>query len=211
MGSSVSQAFRSSALLTHRDGKVSEATAEKLQIVFEILQTNPKVSIHTLDYLLTQITKHENILAVHDDAGYNILQRAIGLNQVDLVKWLLNRHNLDVNRSPCSLPLHIACVRGNETLTELLLKHGARVDTEARMCFPNAHSPNCEERGKYGKLMSQGEPTTTKLQNALAFAIDGDHFGVLSILTQKIDEPWPWVMSIHLIYLYNLCIMFSSP
>lgn len=190
MGGSVSQVFRSgSALLTHRDGKVSESTIDKVQSIFEILRTNPKVSIHTLDALLSQIAKFENVLAVHDDGGFNLLQRATGLNHVELVRWLLHRHCLDVNRSPCSLPLHIACVKGNEECVELLLKYGARIDTEARMCFPGAHSPNCEMRGKY-KTANGCEPTTTKLQNALAYAIDGDQIGVLNILSQKIEEPW---------------------
>lgn len=36
-----------------------------------------------------------------------------------------------------------------EECVELLLKYGARIDTEARMCFPGAHSHNCEESGKW--------------------------------------------------------------
>lgn len=37
----------------------------------------------------------------------------------------------------------------HEQIVELLLKHGARVDVEARMCWPGPHNQNCEERGKY--------------------------------------------------------------
>lgn len=197
MGGSVSQVFRSgSALLTHRDGKVSESTIDHVQSIFEILRTNPKVSIHTLEVLLGQIAKYENVLAVHDEVGYNLLQRATGLNHVELVRWLLHRHSLDVNRSPCSLPLHIACLKGYEEIVELLLKNGARIDTDARMCFPGVHSQNCEERGKYKPTVAVatnsnlcGE-STTKLQNALAYAIDGDQINVLNILSQKMEEPW---------------------
>lgn len=217
MGGSVSQVFRSGSvlLMTHgRDGaKVSESTIEKVQNVFEILRTNPKVNIQKLELLLGQIAKYENICAVHDEGGYNLLQRATALNHVELLRYLLHRHCIDVNRSPCSLPLHIACYRGYEECVELLLKYGARIDTEARMCFPGGHSPNCEERGKYktatGSSGSAGvcgpnsvvpgtsaagsnacEPTTTKLQNALAYAIDGDQINVLNILSQKLEEPW---------------------
>lgn len=204
MGGSVSQVFRSgSALLSHRDGhKVSESTIDKVQMVFEILRTNPKVRINMLEALLVQIPKYENILAVQDEAGYNLLQRSIGLNHVDLVRWLLTRHCLDVNRSPCSLPLHIACLKGYEECVELLLKHGARIDTEARMCFPGLHSSNCEERGKH-KPTIPGVPgtsvcdqvpvvlaTTTKLQNSLCYAIDGDQINVLNTLSQRMEEPW---------------------
>lgn len=58
MGGSVSQVFRSgSALLSNRDGKVSETTVDKIQTVFEILRANPKISIQTLEGLLLQIAK----------------------------------------------------------------------------------------------------------------------------------------------------------
>lgn len=125
---------------------------------------------------------------------------------MELVRWLLTRHRLDVNRSPCSLPLHIACLKGYEDCVELLLKHGARIDTEARMCFSGSHSNNCEESGKY--VGAQGDVsicggtnsvcvggndrhnTYTKLQNAVCYAIDGDHVNVLNILSQKLEEPW---------------------
>ena len=36
---------------------------------------------------------------------------------------------------------------------EVLLKHGARIDVEARMCWPGPHNQNCEQRGKYCKYM----------------------------------------------------------
>lgn len=112
-----------------------------------------------------------------------------------------------MNRGPCSLPLHIACLKGNEDCVELLLKYGARIDTEARMCFPGpVHCNPCEASSVHrrlpppdddmSKLLSQ-IPTTSnnernfnKLQNAVCYAIDGDQIGVLNILSQKMEEPW---------------------
>lgn len=88
-------------------------------------------------------------MTVYDDTGYNLLQKSVGMNHVGLVTHILQRHRPDVNRSACSLPLHIACLRGFEECVELLLKHGARMDTEARMCFPGRHCNNCELSGKY--------------------------------------------------------------
>ncbi|ETN60288.1 hypothetical protein AND_008088 [Anopheles darlingi] len=196
MGGSVSQVFRSgSALLSNRDGhKVSEATVDKVNTIFDALRANPKISIHRLEPLLLQIPKYENILAIHDETGYNLLQKSVGLNHVELARWLLHRHRPDVNRSSCSLPLHIACLKGYEECVELLLKHGARIDTEARMCFPGAHSHNCEESGKYRNQGDNSvgvcERPNTKLQNAVCYAIDGDQINVLNILAQKMEEPW---------------------
>lgn len=136
-------------------------------------------------------------MAVHNESGYNLLQTSVGLNHIELVRWLLQRHRPDVNRSPCSLPLHIACLKGYEECVELLLKYGGRIDTEARMCFAGAHCSNCEESVKYrcnsGALPPDTigqEPHNTKLQNAVCYAIDGDQIGVLQILSQKLEEPW---------------------
>uniref|UniRef100_A0A182PMU7 SOCS box domain-containing protein n=1 Tax=Anopheles epiroticus TaxID=199890 RepID=A0A182PMU7_9DIPT len=195
MGGSVSQVFRSgSALLSNRDGhKVSETTVEKVNTIFDALRANPKISIQRLEPLLLQIPKYENILAIHDETGYNLLQKSVGLNHVELARWVLQRHRPDVNRSSCSLPLHIACLKGYEECVELLLKHGARIDTEARMCFPGAHSHNCEESGKYknqGDDVGVCERPNSKLQNAVCYAIDGDQINVLNILAQKMEEPW---------------------
>lgn len=54
----MSQVFRSgSALLSNRDGKVSETTVDKISTVFEILRANPKISMQTLEGLLSQIAK----------------------------------------------------------------------------------------------------------------------------------------------------------
>lgn len=142
---------------------------------------------------------------VHDDSGYNLLQKSVGLNHVELLRWILQRHRPDVNRSPCSLPLHIACLKGNEECVELLLKYGARIDTEARMCFPGPHCNNCEasvhrrlpvpDDDDVSKLLqipstSHNERYNTKLQNAVCYAIDGDQIGVLNVLSQKMEEPW---------------------
>ncbi|KAI4464951.1 ankyrin-3-like protein [Holotrichia oblita] len=155
MGGSVSQVFHSGSVLlsTSHGHRVSDSTKQKVQTIFDALRANPKVSVQRLEGLLQQIPKYENILTVHDEGGYNLLQKCVGANNVDLVRWLLNRHSsADVNRCPCSLPLHIACLKGHHECVDLLLKHGAKVDVEARMCWPGPHSSNCEERGKYRKL-----------------------------------------------------------
>lgn len=61
--------------------------------------------------LLFNLEQGENILLAHNEEGYNLLQKCVGLNNVDLVRWILSR-NVDINRGACSLPLHIACLKG---------------------------------------------------------------------------------------------------
>jgi hypothetical protein len=57
MGNSV---FRSGGLLlsVNRDnGKLSEATALKIETIFDVLRANPKISIQRLEALLLQVPK----------------------------------------------------------------------------------------------------------------------------------------------------------
>ncbi|VEN52429.1 unnamed protein product [Callosobruchus maculatus] len=203
MGGQVSQVFQSgSALLTNGHGhKVSDSTRQKVQTIFDALRANPKIGVQRLEGLLQQLPKNENILAIHDEAGYNLLQKCVGANNVELVRWLLARHSAaDVNRFPCSLPLHIACIKGHDECVELLLKHGAKSDVEARMCWPGPHSSNCEERGKYSAAIQQEETCierdprerlpSSKLQSAIYYALDGDQVNILTLLSQRGEDPW---------------------
>ncbi len=79
---------------------------------------------------------------------------------------------------------------------ELLLKHGGRIDVEARMCWPGPHNQNCEERFKNCKAViivlnklsilifcilhlavpdeSLADRSSDKLQSAIYYGIDGD-------------------------------------
>ena len=86
----------------------------------------------------------------------------------------------------------------------MLLKNGARVDVEARMCWPGSHQSNCEERGRQSRLRSlgvggnekhgssgNGRNTdfyrgSDKLQCAIYYAIDGDQERDLSLYTLEI-------------------------
>lgn len=56
MGISVSQVFRSgSALLSNREA--TETTVTNIEMIFEILRANPKISIQRLETVLIQIPK----------------------------------------------------------------------------------------------------------------------------------------------------------
>ena len=175
---------------------VSDQTRKNIRIVFDALRANPRVTVQRLDGLLSQVPRSENILVIHNEEGYNLLQKCIGINNLEMVRWCISR-NIDINRGCCSLPLHIACLRGYEDLVELLLKHGARIDVEARMCWPGPHQQNCEERGKQIEG-SQGEidhygRSSDKLQCAIYYAIDGDQVDILELLAQQGEDHWlPW-------------------
>lgn len=195
MGGAVSHFFQSgSALLTagnHRG--CSDQARAKIRIVFDALRANPRVTVQRLENLLSQIPKSENILAVHNEEGYNLLQKVVAINNVDILRWILSR-NPDLNRGACSFPLHIACLKGHEDCVELLLKHGARIDVEARMCWPGPHNQNCEERGKhYAEDDCIADRSSDKLQSAICYAIDGDQVEILELLMQQGEDHWlPW-------------------
>ena len=148
----------------------------------------------------------ENILSISEPDCYNILQWAVGLNSVELVKWILN-YGVDVNRVPCSLPLHIAALNGSLEIADLLIKHGAKVEQETRMCFPGPHSHNCEMRrpGLASPMLNSRIPKThcfgDRLQNAKYYAIDGDHAELLNFLIDNSEEiRFPWQRKKPLLY-----------
>ena len=63
----------------------------------------------------------ENILLIHNEEGYNLLQKCVGINNLEMVRWCISR-NIDINRGCCSLPLHIG-------------KYGAEMILMRRLCF----------------------------------------------------------------------------
>ena len=82
-----------------------------------------------------------------------------------------------------------------EDSVEMLLKHGARIDVEARMCWPGPHQQNCEERGKHTNLNLDDHfsRSSDKLQCAIYYAIDGDQVDILELLAQQGEDHWlPW-------------------
>lgn len=110
----------------------SAQTRRHLRTIFDALRANPKVTVARLDGLLSQIPRSENILQIHNEEvsliglshsikgentnffvhqGYNLLQKCVGLNNLEMARWCLSR-NVDINRGACSLPLHIACLKG---------------------------------------------------------------------------------------------------
>lgn len=175
MGAVISNVFQNEGRL------LSNGTSKQTQqIVLTALNAlenhcNPHDIIESL---LSQCPKGENILAVSGDDGYNILQKAVGWNSIELARWLLSR-GCDINRGPCSLPLHIASFCGYEDIVELLLKYGARVDGEARMCYPGPHNSNCE---MYQFDNGVADRSSDRLQSAEYYAIDGDQAEILELL-----------------------------
>ncbi|RWS00667.1 putative ankyrin repeat protein-like protein, partial [Dinothrombium tinctorium] len=163
------------------------------------------VNWSTIESHLAHCAKNENILSVTEPDGYNILQWAVGLQWTELVRWLLN-YGVDVNRGSCSLPLHIAALIGNLEIAELLIKHGAKVEQEVRICFPGPHSNSCELR-KPGVMCSSSSnlllaiSSCDKSQNAQYYAIDGDKAEMLEFLLENTEENWlPWQPKKPLLY-----------
>ncbi|XP_023223823.1 ankyrin-3 [Centruroides vittatus] len=200
MGSMISSFFRTGGHLL--SSGISESTRQTVLALLEEMRQRENSHIHwsAIESFLVHIPKGENILAVTAPDGYNLLQRAIGFNCVELVRWILNR-GCDVNRGGCSLPLHIAALHGTEEIVELLLKHGARVDLEARMCFPGPHNQICEMRSVLSSNTTV-DRSSERLQSAEYYAIDGDQAEILELLLAQGEDNWlPWQQKRPLLHL----------
>ncbi|KAG1665533.1 Ankyrin-3 [Nymphon striatum] len=184
MGGVISNFFQNGSRLFFN--QTSKQTQELVLTALDALESecNPNDIIKNV---LSQCPEGENILAVTGDDRYNILQKAVGWNSIELVRWLLNR-GCDVNRGPCSLPLHIATFCGFEPIVNLLLKYGAKVDAAARMCFPGPHNTNCEL--SFNNCNGVADHFSDRLQSAEYYAIDGDRARVLALLLNQGEENW---------------------
>lgn len=201
MGALVSSFFQTGGHLLSPGA--SESTRCVILELLEEMRSREASHIHwsSIESYLVQIPKGENVLSVVGPDNYNLLQRAIGFNCVELVRWILGR-GCDVNRGVCSLPLHIAALQGNEEIVELLLKHGARVDTEARMCFPGPHNQVCELCSSVGGTGPSSDRYSERLQSAEYYAIDGDHSDILELLLAQGEDSWlPWQQKRPLLHL----------
>lgn len=200
MGALISSFFQTGGHLL--SSSVSENTRRLVLALLEEMRSKETTHIHwsAIESYLVQIPKGENILSVMGPDNYNLLQRAISFDCVELVRWILSR-GCDVNRGVCSLPLHIAALQGNEEIVELLLKHGARVDSEARMCFPGAHNQVCELCNSVGAGAST-DRNSERLQSAEYYAIEGDHANILELLLAQGEDGWlPWQQKRPLLHL----------
>lgn len=179
MGGVISNFFQNGSRLFFN--RTSKQTQQLVLTAVDALESecNPNDIIKDV---LSQCPEGENILAVTGDDRYSILQKAVGWNSIELVRWLLNQR-CDVNRGPCSLPLHIATFCGFEPIVNLLLKHGARVDAVARMCFPGPHNTNCELSSN--NCNGVADHFSDRLQSAEFYAIDGDRARVLQLLLSQ--------------------------
>ncbi|UYV83433.1 hypothetical protein LAZ67_23001003 [Cordylochernes scorpioides] len=160
------------------------------------LSTIPRVSRPRLQLVWVLLTgglpvQNENILSITSPDGFNLLQHAIGLGCIELVRWILGR-GCDVNRGVCSLPLHLAAQRGHEDIVDLLLKHGARVELETRMCYPGPHNPSCAMQS-ISMYLQVPDRSSDRIQSSEYFAIDADHAGILDLLMAQGEDNWlPW-------------------
>lgn len=199
MGALISSFFQTGGHLL--SSGTSDATRRLVLALLDEMRSRQSTHIHwsAIESFIVQIPKGENILSVMGPDNYNLLQRAIGFNCVELVRWILGR-GCDLNRGVCSLPLHIAALQGNEEIVELLLKHGARVDSEARMCFPGPHNQVCELCSSVG--VASTDRYSERLQSAEYYAIDGDHSEILELLLAQGEDSWlPWQQKRPLLHL----------
>uniref|UniRef100_A0A131Y6H5 Alpha-latrotoxin n=2 Tax=Ixodes ricinus TaxID=34613 RepID=A0A131Y6H5_IXORI len=199
MGALISSFFQTGGHLL--SSGTSDATRRLVLALLDEMRSRESTHIHwsAIESFIVQIPKGENILTVVGPDNYNLLQRAIGFNCVELVRWILGR-GCDLNRGVCSLPLHIAALQGNEEIVELLLKHGARVDSEARMCFPGPHNQVCELCSSVG--VASTDRYSERLQSAEYYAIDGDHSEILELLLAQGEDSWlPWQQKRPLLHL----------
>ena len=91
----------------------------------------------------TEQTIGNNSLKVETDgAGYTLLQRAVLLGDIEVVKREILKY--EAVRSVCCHPLHLACMAGHREIAVILLKYGT-TSIESISCFCHTHSKENSE------------------------------------------------------------------
>ena len=140
----------------------------------------------------TEPTIGNNSLKVETDgAGYTLLQRAVLLGDIEVVKSEILKY--DAVRCVCCHPLHLACMTGHREIAVLLLKYGT-ASNESISCFCHTHSKENSEihqKGTGSRYIKKGM-ALPQLLTALEVTIlyDNDNilkaFGDMKLLSDQL-------------------------
>ena len=128
--------------------------------------------------VLQECTELDSLLHVCNNEGFNVLLMAV-LQQDREVLQVLIDEGVNLNRSHCTMPLHLACKIGDLQTVQLLLGHGAAHDIEAGMCYPRPHTPVVHVPSRFHFLETDIFSCDSNHALPLMYAIEGDHLDVV--------------------------------
>ena len=95
-------------------------------------------NIDDLQNILDGFSHITEVINLRDMSGFSLLQHAIIVNQIDIVRYLLHQ-GADVNIPTCARPLHLATKLGRGDIVNLLLEFHADPDVLSCVCYPDSH------------------------------------------------------------------------
>lgn len=134
---------------------------------------------------ISSLPPDEDILAVTDISGYNVLQHATISGDTTAVKALL-RLGFSPDTAACSPAIHIAAHLGNLEIVKILVAFGARMDREVGMCFPQPHVPVLFRENYLGLRQQPVYACHDRKRSAIQCAIDGDHVFVVKSIFEAL-------------------------
>lgn len=150
--------------------------------------------------LLRECREPELMPYLVNSAGYNALQAAVIASDEDFVTVLLDS-GWDANVGQCSLPLHVACRLGNQTMAELLLKRGASAMQKSGMCYPRDHVPVQHVPSRFHFLETDIFACDASQELPVMYAIQHDHMEVLQcLLESKAMTYYVWPCNLQLLH-----------
>ena len=132
------------------------------------------------------------LLCVTDEDGWNILQRAVINEDMELLKILV-AEGFDLNTAKCSLPLHVAAFLGNLEMVKLLISKGADPAVERGMCFPGFHHPVKHVPSRFHFLETDIYTCDSERYLAVMYAIQRDHVHIVRYFfdyANKLNMNW---------------------
>lgn len=149
---------------------------ESLNVKFK---NQDDVDVHLVAKAFKDIPINEDILQVSLSDTYNVLQRSVIWNKIDIVKLILERKCFSSNELDTNCPLHLACYLGYKDIVLLLLKHGADPSQRSSLTF---HTPSGPEKLIPDIFKGNFPMQRGPKEVAYHFAICGDHVEILQVL-----------------------------
>lgn len=128
--------------------------------------------------MLGDCTDLDSLLHVGNDQGFNVLLVAVLQHDSEVLQLLLDE-GVNVNKSHCTTPLHLACKLGDLQMVQLLLASGAAREREAGMCYPHPHTPVVHVPSRFHFLEADIFTCDSNYQLPIMYAVEGDHIDVV--------------------------------
>lgn len=179
MGNTTSQYFSSGAA-THMapsafiiEGSLDKVLWKRIEETATIARTAIlyQKNVSAVHNILDGFSHITEVINLRDMNGFTLLQHAVVVNDLDIVRYLLQQ-GAEVNHPVCARPLHLAAKLARIDIVHLLLEFHADPDVLSCVCYPDDHFSSqmvCVPQMDHMHLACSGDVYSAKSVNKQHF------------------------------------------